>query len=57
MGWRNPCYLNAEFYHTWLRPFSAHVVIDRGKYAGTWAHGNKGGHLYGTPSIKLDRSR
>ena len=31
-----------------LGTFSAHVVIDRGKYAGTWAHGNKGGHLYGT---------
>tara|TARA_B100000886_G_scaffold298440_1_gene226577 strand:- start:1271 stop:1732 length:462 start_codon:yes stop_codon:yes gene_type:complete len=33
-----------------LGTFSAHVVIDRDKYAGTWAHGNKGGHLYGTIS-------
>ena len=33
-----------------LGTFSAHVVIDRGKYAGTWAHGNRGGHLYGTIS-------
>ena len=33
-----------------LGTFSAHVVIDRHKYAGTWAHGNKGGHLYGTIS-------
>lgn len=33
-----------------LGTFSAHVVIDRGKYAGTWAHGDKGGHLYGTIS-------
>ena len=24
-----------------LGTFSAHVVIDRDKYAGTWAHGNK----------------
>ena len=31
-----------------LGTFSAHVVIDGGKYAGTWAHGKVGGHLYGT---------
>jgi hypothetical protein len=30
-----------------LGTFSAHVVIDGNKYAGTWAHGNVGGHLYG----------
>ncbi len=30
-----------------LGVFSAHVVIDEGKYAGTWGHGNAGGHLYG----------
>ena len=24
-----------------------HVVIDGNKYAGTWAHGKVGGHLYG----------
>ena len=39
-----------------LGTFSAHVVIDRGKYAGTWAHGNKG-VTYMVPSIKSDRSR
>ncbi len=33
-----------------LGTFSAHVVIDGGKYAGTWAHGEVGGHLYGTIS-------
>ena len=33
-----------------LGTFSAHVVIDGGKYAGTWAHGKVGGHLYGTIS-------
>lgn len=31
-----------------LGTFSAHVVIDGQKYAGTWSHGQKGGHLYGT---------
>ena len=30
-----------------LGTFSAHVVIDGDKYAGTWAHGEAGGHLYG----------
>lgn len=27
--------------------FSARVVIDKTKYAGTWAHGKAGGHLFG----------
>ncbi len=27
--------------------FSARVVIDKSKYAGTWAHGKVGGHLFG----------
>ena len=31
-----------------LGTFSAHVVIDGSKYAGTWAHGKVGGHMYGT---------
>jgi hypothetical protein len=30
-----------------LGTFSAHVVIDGNKYAGTWSHGRVGGHLYG----------
>lgn len=30
-----------------LGTFSAHVVIDGNKYAGTWRHGKVGGHLYG----------
>ena len=33
-----------------LGTFSAHVVIDGKKYAGTWSHGKVGGHLYGTIS-------
>lgn len=27
--------------------FSARVVIYKNKYAGTWSHGEKGGHLFG----------
>ncbi len=28
--------------------FDARVVIRQGKYAGTWSHGDVGGHLFGT---------
>lgn len=31
-----------------LGTFSAFVLFDDGKYAGTWAHGKTTGHLYGT---------
>ena len=31
-----------------LGTFSARVVIINGKYAGTWTHGENGGHLFGT---------
>ena len=27
--------------------FDARVIIRKGMYAGTWAHGEKGGHLFG----------
>ena len=30
-----------------LGTFSARVVIDNGKYAGTWTHGDAGGHMFG----------
>ena len=30
-----------------LGTFSARVVIDSGKYAGTWTHGEVGGHMFG----------
>lgn len=33
-----------------LGTFSAHVVIDGDKYAGTWKHGKVGGHLFGNIS-------
>jgi hypothetical protein len=39
-----------------LGTFSAHVVIDGQKYAGTWSHGKVGGHLYGKIS-KIDKSK
>ncbi len=31
-----------------LGTFSAHVVIDGDKYAGTWTHGKANGHMFGT---------
>ena len=31
-----------------LGTFSCRVVIYNSKYAGTWAHGEVGGHLFGT---------
>ncbi len=31
-----------------LGTFGARVVIHDGKYAGTWSHGEVGGHLFGT---------
>lgn len=31
-----------------LGTFSAHVVIDGDKYAGTWTHGKVNGHMFGT---------
>jgi hypothetical protein len=31
-----------------LGTFSAHVVLDGGRYAGTWQHDEVGGHLFGT---------
>ena len=30
-----------------LGTFSARVLVHDGKYAGTWSHGEVGGHLYG----------
>lgn len=30
-----------------LGTFSARVVLDDGRYAGTWSHDDKGGHLFG----------
>ena len=41
-----------------LGTFSAHVVIDGSKYAGTWAHGKVGGHMYCTIApVKPNRNR
>jgi hypothetical protein len=30
-----------------LGTFSARVLLDQGRYAGTWSHDEKGGHLFG----------
>ncbi|TWT74006.1 hypothetical protein [Allorhodopirellula solitaria] len=37
-----------------LGTFSARVLVHQGRYAGTWQHGEKGGHLFGkvTPAAK-----
>jgi hypothetical protein len=41
-----------------LGTFSAHVVIDGDKYAGTWKHGKVGGHLFGNISrIKIKEKK
>lgn len=38
-----------------LGTFSSRVVVYQGSYAGTWKHGDKGGHLFGTvESISAD---
>lgn len=39
-----------------LGTFSAHIVIDDGKYAGTWKHGEVGGHMFGS-IIKFKESK
>jgi hypothetical protein len=31
-----------------LGTFSARVVLDESRYAGTWSHDEKGGHMFGT---------
>lgn len=36
-----------------LGTFSARVLLHNGRYAGTWQHGEKGGHLFG--EIKTDQ--
>ncbi len=38
-----------------LGTFDARVLMRRGSYAGTWAHGKKGGHLFGKYE-KFERS-
>jgi hypothetical protein len=38
-----------------LGTFSARVIIDKNKYAGTWTHGKAGGHMYGVIE-KIDQA-
>ena len=37
-----------------LGTFSSRVVIYKNKYAGTWTHGDVGGHLFGTIGTNTD---
>ena len=37
-----------------LGTFSSRVVIYKNKYAGTWTHGDVGGHLFGTIGPNTD---
>ncbi len=36
-------------------PFSARVIFNKNKYAGTWSHGKAGGHMYGT-IVKIEKN-
>ncbi|GIW99207.1 MAG: hypothetical protein KatS3mg111_2540 [Pirellulaceae bacterium] len=44
----------------WLMPglgtFSARVVLHRDKYAGTWQHDDRGGHLFGKIQLAANKS-
>lgn len=44
---RTPVITLDEVWLPGLGTFSARVVIHDDKYAGTWQHGDKGGHLFG----------
>ena len=37
-----------------LGTFSARVVLYEGRYAGTWSHDDKGGHMFGTIRPAVD---
>lgn len=37
--------------------FSAKVLFDGNRYAGTWAHGKVGGHMYGTIKKNQDEKK
>lgn len=37
--------------------FSAKVIFDGNRYAGTWAHGKVGGHMYGTIKKNQDEKK
>jgi len=39
-----------------LGTFSAQVVLDGNRYAGTWQHGKVGGHLFGSIE-KVDKEK
>ncbi len=37
--------------------FSARVLVHQGRYAGTWSHGDKGGHLFGRIEKAADETQ
>ncbi len=44
---KTPVIVMDQLFIPGLGTFSARVVFHDGKYAGTWTHGEKGGHLFG----------
>lgn len=44
---KTPVITLEELWIPGLGTFSSRVVIHHGRYAGTWDHGEKGGHLFG----------
>ena len=52
-----------DFSFLGMGPFSSRVVIYNGKYAGTWSHGDVGGHLFGliekgaAEGVDVDKTR
>jgi hypothetical protein len=40
-----------------LGTFSARVVLDQGRYAGTWSHDDVGGHLFGTITANAENAK
>lgn len=54
---RTPVITLDEVWLPGLGTFSARVVIHDDKYAGTWQHGEKGGHLFGVVEPLEQRER
>ena len=46
-----------SFWIPGMGTFSARVLIHSGRYAGTWQHDAKGGHLYGTIQQTTDAAK
>ena len=44
-----------SFWIPGMGTFSARVMIHSGRYAGTWQHDDKGGHMFGKVEVKGNR--